>query len=106
MIVPCQFCGLTCFICFQTTISVAFQGSLPSYELQWKRIEQDWSRPSSISVASDGKRAQAEAHDLEPGTTYCLRLAGGGEFGPELIIDTEQVGCTPQQKSGCACVIQ
>jgi hypothetical protein len=41
---------------------------------------------------------------LNPGMTYCVRLVcEGKDPGPELIIDTEQVGCTP--KSSCNCAI-
>mmetsp|Transcript_113809 Transcript_113809/g.317867 ORF Transcript_113809/g.317867 Transcript_113809/m.317867 type:complete len:118 (-) Transcript_113809:129-482(-) len=102
----------------ETTIDVAFKpdSSIASYELQWKPIEQQWSNLASTSIqgssSSSGKKVKAQAIDLQPGTTYCVRLvcvsSGGskGEPGPELIIDTEQVGCTPKQSSGCACVIQ
>ena len=100
---------------FQTTIDVEFKpvSSISSYELQWKSIEKEWSNLSSasVSVSGDSVKSKAQAHNLEPGTTYCLRLVcikngSKGEPGPELIIDTEQVGCTPKQKSGCACTIQ
>lgn len=46
--------------------------------------------------------------DLEPGTTYAFRLVAkdaegnGGAPGPDLIIDTEAVGCTPKTSS---CVV-
>jgi len=85
--------------------------SIKTYSLEWKAIQEDWSSPKSLKVQTSGGKGKAEAHDLEPGMTYCLRLvcvsgASKGEPGPELIIDTEQVGCTPQQKSGCPCVIQ
>ena len=49
------------------------------------------------------KEITATAADLEPGTTYCVRMscmdATGcdGDPGPELVLDTEQVGCTPKQ---------
>jgi hypothetical protein len=98
----------------QTTIDVEFKpiSSISSYELQWKPIEQPWSATmGSAPVQGSGSKAKAQAHTLEPGRTYCVRLAcvvdgSTGEPGPELIIDTEQVGCTPKQSSGCACVIQ
>lgn len=49
---------------------------------------------------------KAEAVDLEPGTTYCIRLTSkeGALSGPELILDTEQVGCTPKAERSC-CVV-
>ena len=53
----------------------------------------------------------AEATDLLPATTYCLRIVpmdmdsrvsgGRGEPSPELIVDTEAIGCTPDSKSCC-----
>ena len=65
----------------------------------------------SAPVQGSGGKVRAQATDLTPGSTYCVRLAcvdgsTAGEPGPELILDTEQVGCTPKQSSGCACVIQ
>ena len=55
------------------------------------------------------KTVECVAPDLNPGTTYCVRLQGHdingdeqGEPGPELIIDTETVSCTPKSKK---CVI-
>jgi hypothetical protein len=64
----------------------------------------------SKEVPGSTERIKAEAEPLEPGKTYCVRLlykdARGepGSAGPELIVDTEQVGCTPAQKS--CCVVQ
>ena len=83
--------------------------SVSTYALEWKAIQEDWSSPKFLPVKTSGSKGKAEAHDLEPGMTYCLRLvcvsgSTKGEPGPELIVDTEQVGCTPQQKS--CCVIQ
>jgi len=46
--------------------------------------------------------------NLNPGATYCVRLVPidsegeKGEPSPELIVDTEAVGCTPKQESCCA----
>lgn len=99
-------------ITLQTTISVQFKpvSSVDKYELEWKIIEQDWSGAKSTTLKSDGKMVSGVATDLEPGMTYCMRVycyVGGskGSAGPELIIDTEQVGCTPQAEKSC-CVIQ
>jgi hypothetical protein len=81
--------------------------SISDYELQWKSIEQKWSDASTNAVKADGKKkCEAEAFDLNPGMTYCVRLVcvnngSKGEPGPELIIDTEQVGCTPKSSGGC-----
>jgi len=50
---------------------------------------------------------KAEAVDLLPGTTYCIRLVtkdGSEDPGPDLILATEQVGCTPKANKSC-CVI-
>ena len=80
---------------------------ISKYELQWKTVEQKWNDPTIAMATASGKKGKAEAADLNPGTSYCLRLvcAGSGdargEPGPELIIDTEQVGCTPKSGGGC-----
>jgi hypothetical protein len=85
--------------------------SISDYELQWKLIEQTWSDASTNAVISNAKKkCKAEAIDLNPGMTYCVRLVcvelgSKGAPGPELIIDTEQVGCAPKSSS-CACLIQ
>jgi len=45
--------------------------------------------------------------DLKPGMTYCLHLIPKdengclGSPGPDLIVDTETVSCTPHYKSCC-----
>lgn len=97
----------------QTTLDVTFKAvsTISSYELQWKTVEEPWSTMGSTSVQGSGNKVTAQAHGLEPGRTYCVRLCcisdgSKGEPGPELIIDTEQVGCTPKTSSGCACAIQ
>ena len=47
------------------------------------------------------------ATDLAPATTYTVRIAPidaqgkEGPSSPEMTVDTEAVGCTPQQKSCC-----
>jgi hypothetical protein len=77
--------------------------------LQWKEYPAKWetdmkSMKVLVQAAPKRKKIKAEATDLNPGMTYCVRLAcEGKEPGPELIIDTEQVGCTP--KSSCECAI-
>lgn len=60
--------------------------------------------------AKDGNKIQTNIEDLQPGTTYTVRLkiATDGQStasvkaSPELIIDTEAVGCTPK---GSQCLI-
>ena len=100
----------------QTTISVQFKpvSSIDKYELEWKQIEDDWAlgaRNTIVSVESEGKLLTGEATNLDPGMTYCIRSlcfnsdGSKGSPGPELIIDTEQVGCTPKAEKSC-CVIQ
>ena len=96
----------------QTTISVQFKpvSSVDKYELEYKIIEQGWDGAKSTTLKSDGTMVTGVATDLEPGMTYCMRVycfVGGskGAAGSELIIDTEQVGCTPQAEKSC-CVIQ
>jgi hypothetical protein len=98
----------------QTTIRVEFipHDSIPEYELHWKPIEASWDQAESSEVTASGsiKTCQAEAYNLEPGMTYCVRLLcvsedGKGTPGKELIIDTEQVGCAPKSE-GCGCTLQ
>lgn len=88
-------------------------GSISEYELEWKPIEATWDKSASAPVSASGtiKTCKAEAYNLEPGMTYCIRLvcvSNGqkGNPGKELIIDTEQVGCAPKSDSGCGCTIQ
>lgn len=81
----------TLFI-LQTTISVEFKpvSSISTYELQYKSVEQPWSTLKSMTVPhSSGNKGKAEAHDLQPGTTYCLRLVcvQGGSQGNLVRID-------------------
>lgn len=92
----------------QTTIEVEFKplSGVADYELQWKEYPAKW---DSVGMhtwplkAEGSKKCKTEANDLQPGSTYCVRLACSGmDPGPELIIDTEQVGCTPKSSK---CVI-
>ena len=106
---------LYAFLFRQTEITVEFKPLVEPgvvYKLQWKNHAQDW-----LSAAGNEKKVtpggnmttKAIATNLEPGNTYCVRLvvvdsATGAEKGPpgkELVLDTEQVGCTPKTKGGC-----
>lgn len=99
----------------KTSISVSFRldnngsSSPPSYTLQWKEQSQpSWDATiQSRPITSTDTVINTSADDLQPGTTYCLRLYDNDtqQCSAELIVDTEQVGCTPGQKSGCACII-
>jgi hypothetical protein len=103
-----------CLLFFrQTEITVQFKPlsqSGVSYKLQWKEYPQTWETGKSTLVAATETKAVAQ--DLQPGTTYCVRLVvvdstTGEEKGSpsaDLVIDTEQVGCTPKSESKC-CVI-
>lgn len=105
------------FLRCQTEITVEFQPvseGMFSYVLQWKEHSQTWESSSgskSVELGDAGKKCKTTAEDLKPGTTYCVRLViedgngQKGEPGPELILDTEQVGCTPKQSKSC-CVVQ
>lgn len=91
----------------QTSISVEFAptNSQTAYILQWKEHPQSWDTAKKKELPVGASKAEAE--DLQPGTTYCIRLAcktGAQLPGPELILDTEQVGCTPKADKSC-CVI-
>jgi hypothetical protein len=101
------------FLAPQTSIQVKFPAPLAGphdYSLQWKAHGQgDYAPHQAVTVAAGA--VTAEAVDLEPGTTYCIRLCRNYPssttllFGPELIVDTEQVGCTPKTKSSPCCVV-
>lgn len=101
------------FSFLQTTISVQFKSVsvADKYQLEYKRFEQDWASATSITLVPEGGLVKGEAVDLEPGATYCLRVyciasdGTKGAPGNDLIVDTEQVGCTPQAEKSC-CVIQ
>uniref|UniRef100_A0A7S2R1G5 Fibronectin type-III domain-containing protein n=1 Tax=Eucampia antarctica TaxID=49252 RepID=A0A7S2R1G5_9STRA len=88
----------------ETVISVDFspEASVQKYELKWKDYAaQSWDSKQVEFTTSDGK-INVEVTNLNPGTTYCLKLvAEGKEEGPELIVDTETIGCTPKQKTCC-----
>lgn len=100
----------------ETTISVQFKpiSSVEKYELEWKLVEHEWTQVAGNTRASSKigeKLVMGEAENLDPGMTYCIRVsclnsnASKGSPGPELIIDTEQVGCTPKAEKSC-CVVQ
>ena len=83
--------------------------------MEWKQIENQWTQLSgstTLLVESEGKMITGEAINLDPGMTYCVRSfcydtdGRKGQPGKELIIDTEQVGCTPKRESSCGCLIQ
>jgi hypothetical protein len=80
---------------------------ITDYELQWKEYPAKWDTPAVGSKAvTANKKTKVEATNLQPGSTYCVRLrcASMDNPGPELIVDTEQVGCTPKSKKG-GCII-
>jgi len=107
----------------QTTITVSFKPSqnIHSYALCYKEYEQswedNWDRPTQSKIISSTEISQsttksgtiiAIAEDLNPGTTYCVRLIAHdvngddqGDPGPDLIIDTETVSCTPKPSRSC-----
>jgi hypothetical protein len=105
----------------QTSIRVRFSVPLSApHLLQWKAYGdlQDYDALSGAAVTVPAGATTAEVVDLEPGATYCLRLLRqpalpmGGDtsaptatFGPELIVDTEQVGCTPKTSSSSCCIV-
>uniref|UniRef100_A0A7S2HC50 Fibronectin type-III domain-containing protein n=1 Tax=Helicotheca tamesis TaxID=374047 RepID=A0A7S2HC50_9STRA len=90
----------------ETTITVTFvpSPSTTSYELNWKEYQQNWenhgkSAPISTEGKPEGKPVQEDAVELQPQTTYSVRLialdADGnkGEPGKPLIVDTEAHPC-------------
>jgi hypothetical protein len=95
----------------QTTLSVEFTpvDANTTYMLQWKVYPVAWDSASLVSqMELNPGTKKAQATDLEPGTTYCIRLVDKGGLqqpGPELVLDTEQVGCTPKANKSC-CIVQ
>jgi hypothetical protein len=101
---------------FQTAIFVEFKpiNSIDKYELEWKEIEHPWTKPAgktTLTVGNGESKVKGEASNLNPGMTYCIRAycvdtkGAKGDAGPDMIIDTEQVGCTPKSEKSC-CVVQ
>ena len=85
--------------------------SVASYDLCYKIYQQTWEQQKVEAIGKDllkGGNVQIAIEELEPGTTYCFRLVAKdtdgtkGEPGPELIIDTEAISCTPKTRR---CVI-
>lgn len=81
-------------------------------QLQWKEHAcPSWEQGGSkdVPLGSAQEILNIEADSLEPGKSYQLRLVytKGSEHmvGPEIILDTEQVGCTPKPEKSC-CVVQ
>ena len=98
----------------QTTLTVQFPPPAGSTKvlLQWKEhAAPSWEQggSKSVSLGSAQEKLRVEADSLEPGKSYQLRLVytKGGETveGPEVVLDTEQVGCTPKADKGC-CIVQ
>lgn len=76
-----------------------------SYTLAWKQYPQTWKDAASAPILAANTQISMDATDLLPATTYCLRIQNdSGQFGEELIVDTEAVNCTPQTK--CCCIVQ
>jgi hypothetical protein len=98
----------------QTSLTVQFPPPAGSIKvvLQWKEHAcPSWDQGGSkvIPLVSAQEKLQIEADSLEPGKSYQLRLVysrGDDQVeGPEIVLDTEQVGCTPKPDKSC-CIIQ
>lgn len=65
----------------------------------------------NVSLGSAQEKLLVTADSLEPGKSYQLRLvyskagADAAVEGPEIVLDTEQVGCTPKPDKKC-CIVQ
>jgi len=103
---------LTLTLCLQTSIIVEFKPMEGSkYQVQWKQYPESWEDNTKHKSVADSQ-SKVEIEGLEPGTTYCLRLIVCdaserqlGAPGKELILDTEQVGCTPKPDKSCCVVL-
>mmetsp|Transcript_12765 Transcript_12765/g.29694 ORF Transcript_12765/g.29694 Transcript_12765/m.29694 type:complete len:118 (+) Transcript_12765:865-1218(+) len=101
----------------ETDITVEFTPleGVETYELQYKEHAESWEQHmQTLMVKASGSPTRVTAVGLNPGATYCVRLVcissssssgDRGEPSKELVIDTEQVGCTPTPDSGCPCTI-
>mmetsp|Transcript_7655 Transcript_7655/g.11707 ORF Transcript_7655/g.11707 Transcript_7655/m.11707 type:complete len:112 (-) Transcript_7655:1338-1673(-) len=95
----------------EVDITVSFkplEGQDMKYELQWKEVQASWDEHMKSSFVESP--SEAVATNLEPGTTYCVRLVcvdgdSKGEPSKEVIVDTEQVGCTPTADKKACCVV-
>lgn len=91
----------------QTVISVDVELDplVQGYDLKWKDYAaQSWDT-KKVQPTSSGSKVRVEVTNLNPGTTYCVKLVADGDVeSPELIVDTEPIGCTPRQNS--CCIIQ
>lgn len=101
----------------QTSITIEFiidPTIAATYILSFKQHpQQSWEDNAvrNIPLKNQGtNKITSTAFNLLPATTYCLRIvavdvASGQQcVSPELIVDTEAVGCTPGQKT--CCVVQ
>mmetsp|Transcript_13564 Transcript_13564/g.23768 ORF Transcript_13564/g.23768 Transcript_13564/m.23768 type:complete len:123 (-) Transcript_13564:217-585(-) len=79
-----------------------------SYRLEYKEYPDAWEDCMSIEIpkgqgkadAGDGKDSGNTIEELNPTSTYCLRLVAikdgvESEPGEELIVDTQAAKCTP-----------
>ena len=95
----------------QTEITIEFIPSedktVASYDLCWRVHAQTWEDASEkLAVQKETflnkPKVRLDAHGLEPGTTYALRLIAKdidntpGSPGQELIVDTDGVSCAPK----------
>ena len=84
-----------------------------SYSLCYKEYGLDWETygnsskvdSSAINNSTGSNKIITIAEGLNPGSTYNVRLLAHdingdvqGDPGPELIIDTETVSCTPKSR--------
>ena len=106
---PCHLANTKHFT--QTIVELEFSpdGSSDSYDLCYKVHQQTWEQQMVKVIGNELlTKVHVVIEELEPGTTYCFRLiskasdGSKGEPGPELIIDTEAISCTPKRRR---CVI-
>ena len=68
--------------------------------VEYKEYPEDWEQCKTMAAAPGTGSVNATAEDLNPCSTYCIRLVaigdGGETAGPEAIIDTQAPDCTPK----------
>merc|ERR1712232_1373426 len=94
------------------TVSLTANKSIHSYDICWKEYPQNWEEHGQVININNNDNVKNNqirytSHGLNPGATYTFRVickngdGAQGKAGPELIIDTDAVSCTPTNR----CVI-
>ena len=100
----------------KTSITVRFSPSSDTevlhFELQWHQMGQSWEQGGrSLLTGAQTDDIVATIDELLPNQTYALRISvidkedKKGIPGPEIVVDTDSISCTPKPRCRCLCVI-